>query len=191
MCRIHEPGELAQVDIKYAVKSFSNHWFYQYSAVDLMTGVAYGNIYELESNFESILFLKSIVKFYPFKIQGIQTDNDSVFTNYYTGYRKSADPTNPRLHCFDLLCRELEIYHYLIDPGKPAQNGKVERFHRTCEEEFYQTNKFKDLNSLRKKFRDYLYYFNNERENLGLNGLTPLEKLQTFLQYEKIKILIP
>ncbi|MFZ6016034.1 MAG: integrase core domain-containing protein [Nitrospirota bacterium] len=26
--------------------------------------------------------------------------------------------------------------HYLIDPGKPMQNGKVERFHRICEEEF-------------------------------------------------------
>lgn len=71
------------------------------------------------------------------------------------------------------MCRERGITHYLIDPGTPMQNGKIERFHRICEEEFYQRENFKDLNSLRKKFRDFLYYFNNERENLGLNGLTP------------------
>ncbi len=189
-CRIHEPGELAQIDIKYAVKSFANHWFYQYSAIDYLTGLAYGNIYELESNFESILFLKSVVKFYPFEIKGIQTDNASVFTNRYTGYLKSPDPLNPRLHPLDLLCKELSIHHYLIDPGKPAQNGKVERFHRTCEQEFYQRESFKDLNSLRKKFRDFLHYYNNEREHLGLNGLTPLEKLQTFPNYEKIKEIV-
>lgn len=191
MCKIHEPGELTQVDIKYAVKSFQNSWFYQYSAIDWITGVAFGNIFETESNLESILFLKSLIKFYPFKIKGVRTDNDAVFTNRYTGYRRSSDPLNPRLHPFDLLCNELGIKHYLIDPGKPNQNGKVERFHRTCEEEFYQKETFKDLNSLRKKFRDYLYYHNNERENLALGGLTPLEKLKTFPEYENIKVLLP
>ncbi len=191
LCKIHEPGELTQMEIKSAVKSFQNSWFYQYSTIDWITGVAYANIYEIESNLASILFLKSGVKFYPFKVIGIRTDNDAVFTNRYTGYRKSSDPLNPRLHPFDLLCNELGIKHYLIDPGKPNQNGKVERFYRACEEEFYQKETFKDLNSLRKKFRDYLYYYNNERENLALEGLTPWEKLKTFPEYEKTKRLLP
>ncbi len=186
-CRVHEPGELAQLDIKYAVKSFQNSWFYQYSVIDYITNIAYGNIYEIESNLESVLFLKSVTSFYPFKIIGVQTDNDSVFTNRYTGYLKSADPFNPRLHAFDILCQNLNIKHYLIDKGKPAQNGKVERFHRACEEEFYQRESFTDLNSLRKKFRDFLYYYNNEREHQGLDDLTPLQKLQTFNQYSYIK----
>jgi len=185
--KIQEPGELIQMDIKYALKSYSGYWYLQYSAIDWLTGIAFGDIYEIHSNLESLIFLKKLVKFYPFKISGIQTDNDSVFTNRYTGYSKSTDPLNPRLHPFDLLCRELGICHYLIDPGKPAQNGKVERFHRICEEEFYQRESFKDLNSLRKKFRDFLYYFDNERESLALNGLTPLEKLRTFPQYSNIK----
>lgn len=133
------------------------------------------------------LFVNPAVGFYPFKISGIQTDNHSTFTNRYTGYEKSSDPLNPRLHCFDLNCQKHGISHCLIDKGKPAQNGKVERFHRVCEEEFYQKEIFKDLNSARKKFRDFLYYFNNERENQGINNLTPLQKLQTFPQYEKIK----
>lgn len=187
--KIQEPGELLEMDIKYAIKSYSGYWYFQYSAIDWLSGIAQGDIYEIRSNLESLIFLKKVKSFYPFEISGIQTDNDSVFTNRYTGYSKSIDPLNPRFHPFDLLCNELGIKHYLIDPGKPAQNGKVERFHRTCEEEFYQRETFKDLNSLRKKFRDFLYYFNNERENLGLDCLTPLEKLQTFPQYSHIKVI--
>lgn len=190
-CRIHEPGEMLQLDIKYSLKSHSGSWFYQYSGIDYITNIAYGNIYELRSNLESLIFLKSVIKFYPFDVLNVQTDNDNVFTNKYVGYLKSIDPLSPRLHPFDILCQDLKIKHFLIDKGKPAQNGKVERFHRTCEEEFYQKEIFKDLNSLRKKFRDFLYYFNNERENQGLDGLTPLEKLQTFPGYENIKILTP
>jgi len=37
------------------------------------------------------------------------------------------------------------ILHYLIDPGKPAQNGKVERSHRTDQEMFYDRRKFKTI----------------------------------------------
>ncbi len=185
-CKIHEPGGLMQMDVKYAVKSYAGYWFYEFDAIDYVTGLVWGEIYEIQSNLESILFLKSLKRKTPFRILGVQTDNGSIFTNYYTGYKKSSDPMNPRLHCFDLLCKSLDINHYLIDPGKPAQNGKIERFHRTVEQEFYQTNAFKDLNSLRKKFRDYLYYYNNEREHSAIDYLTPLEKLQTFPQYEKV-----
>ena len=189
-CRIHDPGELLQLDIKYAVKSYAGHWFYEYDCIDMVTGVVYGEIYEIQSNFESILFVKSLQRKIPFVIKGIQTDNGSVFTNYYTGYKKSADPTNPRMHCFDLLCRELGITHYLIDPGKPAQNGKIERFHGTVERDFYQKESFKDLNSLRRKFRDFLHYYNNEREHSANEYLTPLEKLKTFPQYANIREII-
>lgn len=189
-CRIHEPGELMQMDVKYAIKSFAGYWFYEFDAIDYVTGLVWGEIYEIQSNLESIMFLKSLKRKIPFLLKGVQTDNGSIFTNYYTGYKKSVDPMNPRLHPFDLLCQELDMTHYLIDPGKPAQNGKIERFHRTVEQEFYQTNRFKDLNSLRKKFRDYLYYYNNEREHSSLNYLTPVQKLQTFPQFEKIKSII-
>ncbi len=188
--RIHDPGELLQLDVKYGVKSYAGHWLYEYDCIDYVTGIVYGEIYELQSNFESILFLKSLQRKIPFLVKGIQTDNGSVFTNYYTGYKKSADPMKPRLHCFDMLCQELGIAHYLINPGKPAQNGKIERFHGTVERDFYQKESFKDLNSLRRKFRDFLYYYNNEREHSANNYLTPLEKLRTFPRYANIEEIV-
>jgi len=188
-CRIHEPGELMQMDVKYAVKSFADHWFYQYDAIDYVSGIVLGEIYPLQSNYEAVTFLNRVVRRSPFAIAGVQTDNHSTFTNYYTGYKKSSDPSHPRIHAFDLNCGALGVTHYLIDPGKPAQNGKIERFHRTIEEEFYQNNIFKDLNALRKKFREYLRYYNNEREHSSFGYLTPLQKLKTFPGYEKIKII--
>lgn len=189
-CKIKDPGELVQMNVKYALKSHSEDWCYQYSAIDYLTGIAYGSIYELQSNMEVVLFARSLTGYYPFGVTGIQADNHSTFTNRYTGYLKSADPFNPRIHPLDLECQRLNVKHYLIDKGKPAQNGKVERFHRTCEEEFYQREKFRDLNSARKKFRDFLYYYNHEREHQGLNNLTPVEKLQTISEYANIKELI-
>ena len=189
-CRIHEPGELVQMDVKYAVKNIAGHWFYQYDAVDYVSGIVIGEIYPIQSNYESVRFLELLVRRLPFSVKGVQTDNHSTFTNYYTGYRKSTDPSHPRLHALDLACARNAIVHYLIDPGKPAQNGKIERFHRTSEDDFYQRETFKDLNALKRKFRDFLYYHNNERENQANDYLTPLEKLRTFSEYENIKEIV-
>ena len=190
VCRIHEPGELLEMDVKYGVKNLAGHWFYEYDAIDYVTGVVIGEIYPIQSNYESVKFLEVIVRRSPFSVKGIQTDNHSTFTNYYTGYKKSADPSHPRLHALDLACAQNDIIHYLIDKGKPAQNGKIERFHLTAENDFWQQETFTDLNSVRRKWRDFLYYHNNERENQANDYLTPLEKLRTFPKYEKIKEIV-
>ena len=113
----------------------------------------------------------------PFRIRAIKTDNGSNFTNRYTGYLKSSDPFNPKLHPLDILCQKYNIIHYLIDPGKPAQNGKVERSHRTDQEMFYERNEFKTLEDLETKIKIWNIEY-NDLEHCGLNGLTPNEALR-------------
>lgn len=127
-------------------------------------------------NEHSTSFLKEVVGIFPYRIRAIKTDNGICFTNRYTGYQKSADPLNPRLHPLDILCQELNIIHYLIDPGKPAQNGKVERSHRTDQEMFYERNKFRTLAGLKKALRIWNVEYNN-LEHCALDGLTPNEAL--------------
>ncbi len=129
-------------------------------------------IYDNYSNSDSIDFLEELIRVAPFRIRSIKTDNGSNFTNRYTGYLKSSDPMNPRLHAFDLLCQKHNIIHYLIYPGKPAQNGKVERSHRTDQEMFYDRNRFKTLKELKEKIKMWNEEYNNTK-HCGLNRLTP------------------
>lgn len=170
------PGELIQIDTVYARK-FNGNWLYQFTAIDCASRWRFAWVSREHSNRTSVIFLEKLITQAPFKILGIQTDNGSIFTNYYTGYRKSADPLAPRLHAFDLACKRNGLVHYLIDPGKPAQNGKVERSHRTDREEFWNDVRFRTVADLKKQHAAYLLRYNTEREHLALGGRTPAEYL--------------
>ena len=172
-----KPGELVEFDIKYVPKRLKNKRFYQFTAIDCASRWRYLKVYEDESSFSAIKFLEELIKIAPFKIKAIKTDNGSCFTNRYNGYLKSRDILNPRLHPLDLLCQKLDIQHYLIDPGKPAQNGKVERSHRTDQEHFYDQVKFNSLKILQYKLKLWNMYY-NDLEHCGLNGKTPNEMLK-------------
>lgn len=171
------PGELVEIDVKYVPKLLRNRQYYQFTAIDCATRWRYLRIYEDYSNHSSINFLKELIKVAPFRIMAVKTDNGSYFTNRYTGYLDSTDPFNPRLHDFDLECQRMNIIHYLIDPGKPSQNGKVERSHRSDQETFYEQVDFKTLNELQYKLRLWNMYYNN-LQHCGLEGKTPNEMLE-------------
>jgi len=170
-------GELMEIDVKYVPSLIENQQYYQFTAIDCASRWRYLKIYDDYSNFNSIRFLEELVNVAPFRIRAIKTDNASNFTNRYTGYLKSSDPFNPGLHDFDLLCQKYNIIHYLIDPGKPQQNGKVERSHRTDQEMFYERNKFRDLKELNQKIRIWNREYNN-LEHCSLSGKTPNEMLK-------------
>ena len=170
-------GELVEIDVKYLPDLVRKSQYYQFTAIDSATRWRYLKIYENYSNSNSMDFLKELIKTAPFRIRAIKTDNGSNFTNRYTGYLKSSDPFNPRLHCFDLLYQRCNIIHYLIDPSKPNQNGKVERSHRTDQEMFYDRNTFKTLEELKTKMKIWNNEYNN-MEHCGLNGKTPNEMIE-------------
>ncbi len=172
------PGELMQIDVVY-VRKYKGNWLFQFSAVDCATRWKYSEIFENQSNVESIAFLKNLIRSAPFTIMGIQTDNATIFTNRYVGYVKSANPMKPKLHEFDVVCEKNGIAHCLIDPGKPAQNGKIERSNRSDREELWSYASFNSLIGVKRQMARYLKFYNEEREHLGIDGLTPLEKLKS------------
>jgi len=174
-----QPGELVEIDIKYVPKRMNNKRYYQFTAIDCASRWRYLEIYDDMSSLSAMKFLKKVIKVSAFKIRSIKTDNGSCFTNRYTGYLKSSNPMNPRLHPLDLLCQRLNIIHYLIDPGKPAQNGKVERSHRSDQETFYNQVRFKSLNELEYKLRLWNMYY-NDLEHCSLGLKSPNEYLQQF-----------
>jgi transposase InsO family protein len=169
-------GDLVEIDIKFVPGSINGLKYYQFTAIDCASRWRYLEIYDGMGNDCAINFLKKVIAVSPFRIRAIKTDNGSCFTNRYIGYNKSRDPMNPRIHDFDLACAEQNILHYLIDPGKPAQNGRVERSHNTDQNMFYDRNIFRSKKDLEIKIREWNEYYNN-LEHCALDGKTPNEML--------------
>ncbi len=174
-----KPGELLEIDIKYVPENIENKRYFQYTAIDAASRWRYLAVYNEQSSFHSIVFLKEVMARFSHKIQAIKTDNGSIFTNYYVGMNKRSDLTVKTIHALDKFCAQNNIIHYLINPGKPAQNGAVERSHREDEEKFYQQNKFKTFRDLQKKLRQWNIYYNN-LEHCGLDGQSPNEFLADY-----------
>jgi transposase InsO family protein len=174
-----KPGELIEIDVKYVPGRVKGRRYYQYTAIDIASRWRYLRIFEEQSNHHSIIFLEDVIDRFGHKIQSVKTDNGFVFTNRYTGSYKREDLSPRSLHAFDVCCAKHGIIHYLIDPGKPAQNGRVERSHREDQEKFYDKNIFKNINDLQKKIKLWNDEYNN-LEHCGLDGKTPLEFLYNY-----------
>lgn len=171
------PGEMVEVDVKYGVKLSENRWFYQFTAKDKASCWRLLCGFDSQDNFHSLKFLNILINKARFQIQNIKTDNGSIFTNRATGYSKSTDPQNPKYHAFDSACIANNISHFLIDPGKPQQQGAVENSHSLDQRIFYDyLARPKNLEEYRYKLKLWNMWY-NDLENIALNGLTPNEYL--------------
>ena len=173
------PGELMEIDVKYVPGKIAGKRYFQYTAIDTAGRWRHLEVFDGETSHHSIRFLEIVMKRFPYPIKAIKTDNGSIFTNYYLGTNKRSDQTVKTVHALDRFCAEHGVIHYLIDPGKPAQNGTVERSHREDQEKFYEKNIFKNLEDLQKKLRKWNIYYNN-LEHCGLNGKSPNEFLREY-----------
>jgi transposase InsO family protein len=174
-----KPGELIEIDVKHVPGKVANKAYYQYTAIDVASRWRYLRIFEEESSFHSVEFLKDVIGRFPYLITAIKTDNHSTFTNYYLGTNKRSDMTVKTLHILDRFCAEHNIIHYLIDPGKPTQNGTIERSHRSDQETLYDSASFSSLKDLRTRVRRWNMMY-NDLEHCGLNGKTPNEALADY-----------
>ncbi len=186
-----QPGELIEIDVKYVPGRIKNKRYYQYTAIDIASRWRYLRVFEEQSNYHSVVFLEDVIDRFEYKIGSVKTDNGAIFTNRYNGTYKREDLSPRKLHAFDVCCAKHNIIHYLIDPGKPAQNGTVERSHREDQEKFYERNEFRNIKDLQRKMQLWNDEYNN-LEHCGLNGKTPFEflsdyKLSKATNYKLIK----
>ena len=70
------------------------------------------------------------------------------------------------------------IRHAYIRPISPQLNGKVERSHRSDQEEFYQLLDYTDDVDLKRKLADGEEFYNFVRPHGAFNGKTPYEALR-------------
>lgn len=174
-----KPGELLEIDVKYVPGLVAGKQYFQYTAIDCASRWRHLAVFEIQANHHSIQFLEEVIRRFPYPIRAVKTDNHSTFTNYYTGANRRSDLTVKTVHAFDRYCASRGIIHYLIDPGKPAQNGKVERSHRSDDEAFYENAAFRSLPDLQGKLRIWNMEY-NDLEHCGLGGRTPNEFLANY-----------
>ena len=173
------PGELVEIDVKYVPGRIGGKRYFQYTAIDCASRWRFLRIFEEYGTFESIEFLKEVIGRFPHPILSVKTDNGSPFTNYYLGTNRRSDLTVKTVHAFDRFCASQGIVHYLIDPGKPAQNGTVERSHRSDQESFYDRKSFSSPADLRRKLRVWNTEYNN-LAHCGLQGQSPNQFLREY-----------
>lgn len=73
------------------------------------------------------------------------------------------------------LKHEIEISY--IEPGNPQQNAYIERFNRTVRYDWLSQNLFTELNDLQDFADAWQWRYNNLRPNMGIGGVTPMQKL--------------
>ena len=171
-----KPGALIEIDVKFVPGRIAGQRYFQYTAIDVASRWRHLAVYDEQTTGHSVRFLKEVIALFPYSIEAIKTDNGSIFTNYYLGTNKRSDLSVKTLHALDQFCATQHIIHYLIDPGKPAQNGTVERSHRSDQESFYDQHKFRSFKDLQKKLKMWNIEY-NDLEHCGLNGKTPNEAL--------------
>lgn len=153
-----KPGENVQLDVKY-VPGPDRTWRYQFRFIDTATNMQYATDMQKKSAHSAIYALSSAVRFFPFEIIGVQTDNGGEFRGVF--------------HTF---VQKRGIEHRYIPKRSAPWNGKVERANRSVDDEYY-------LNNTRpwKTLHEYTHWYNHKRPHLGkgMNGLTPYMKFMS------------
>ena len=97
------------------------------------------------------------MKYFPFKIKTIQTDNGFEFTNRLSWQAFIKDKKT----MFEKTLEELGLEYKVIKPHTPKQNGRVERSHRKDQERFYYKRVFISFYDFKEKLRHWAREYNN------------------------------
>lgn len=82
---------------------------------------------------------------------------------------------------FELWCKDQGIKNQYIQPGRPMQNGYVERFNRLYREAVLDAYLFFDLSEVRTLTQEWIQEYNFKRPHESLNNLTPNEWKQNLI----------
>jgi len=153
---------------------------YQFTAIDIATKIRFLDTYDGLANSYSIEFVTNALDFFAsigIRVECVQTDNHSTFTNLYVGGNGKAEHELQRVHPLTQYLLDRGIEHKLSRPGTPQHNGFVERSHRTDEEDFYTITHTASLEpaKLQAAMKAWQDEYNTQRLHSSCNYLPPME----------------
>ena len=113
------------------------------------------------TEFDVEIVLQRAVEKYPDKKPKLITDNGSQYI--------SKD--------FQSYLKEVGLQHVKTSPSYPQSNGKIERFHRSLEEECVRTTSMINLDDAKLQLAQYVNHYNNHRLHSSLFYLRPIDFL--------------
>lgn len=188
---VPRPGDLVQLDVKWVPYRVEGHQLYQYTAIDCCTRLRVVTFSDEVSLAAAKAFAQYVLRTFPFPVRCVQTDNDPIFTHWYTAGPKTPLDRPVKAHPFSVMCARFGATHRLIPPRTPRLNGRVERSHQTDDQEFYTLRQYATRRDLELAYRRWLAHYNHTRVHTGhgMAGRTPLQVLRTFEEYRTIKTL--
>ena len=162
------PGHHIPMDVKFLTFNGKNGQkvrCFQYTAIDDATRVRTLKIYERHTQKNAIDFVDYVIEKFPFRIKEIRTDNGHEFQAKFHWHVEDKG-----------------IRHAYIKPASPQLNGKLERSHRSDEQEFYQLLSYKGDVDLEAKLEEWEQFYNFSRPHGAFNGKAPYEILRERLR---------
>lgn len=152
-----KPGDLVQIDTIHLIPGK----LYIYTLIDVFSRWAQALVSKRINTHRSLSFVCDSEKVFPLSFSMLQSDHGSEFSAYFTENIRNRLGANHR--------------HSRV--RKPSDNGHLERFNRTLQEECLKDYSM-TFNTYKKIIPQYIHYYNNERLHIGLKLKTPIECFQ-------------
>jgi|SRR3989344_430211 len=147
-------GDMVEMDTIHLVDADGKRT-YVYTAIDIYSRYGFAKLSLKADTYSSIQFVQKTKKYFDFRIKVIQTDNGSEFGKFFS----------------DFVSRN-KIFHRHIHPRSPNENGHLERFNRTIQEEMPRHG----LSLLTPEdIKTYLKHYNEKRMHMGIQYKKPIQ----------------
>ena len=153
---VKSPGDMVEMDTIHLM-DMNGKRTYVYTAIDIYSRFGFARLSDKANTLSSIGFLKKTKRYFSFKIRMIQTDNGPEFGLFFSD-----------------TVRRNKIAYRNIHVRSPNENGHLERFNRTIQEEMPRHSL---AITLARDVSKYLKHYNQKRMHMGIDFKTPAQLL--------------
>lgn len=156
-----------QMDTKHVTPEWSGlpSTVYEYSAIDILSRYRQVVLLPDISDDSARMALEYFLKWFPFPIKYVQTDNGLEFQRTFHNF-----------------CIAKNIDHYFIHKNSPNENAVVERAFRTDQDEFYSwlEKRPQHIGELNDWLTKFIIQYNHVRPHQSLDYKTPAEVVKHY-----------